>query len=132
MNLLLDTHAFIWAMLDENKLSSLAKYELLNPENTVWVSAISFWEIGMKHSLGKLELFGLLPADLPDIASRKMGMKLIGLDAEVAARFGDIPRLHGDPFDRMLIHQAIRIEAHLVSADRQFSQYGAHGLKLLW
>lgn len=132
MNLLLDTHVFLWAMIDSDKLSALAKYELLNPENTVSVSAISFWEIGMKHSLGKLELSGFSPSELPEIASRKMGIKLVGLDSETAARFGDVPRLHGDPFDRMLIHQAVDMGVHLVSADHQFAQYRPHGLKLLW
>ncbi|MEN8253937.1 MAG: type II toxin-antitoxin system VapC family toxin [Verrucomicrobiota bacterium] len=132
MNLLLDTHVFLWAMMDTEKLSALAKYELQNPENTASISAISFWEIGMKHSLGKLELLGFLPSALPEIASRKMGFKLLGLDVETASRFGDIPKLHGDPFDRMLIHQAVQTGSCLVSADRQFTQYRPHGLKLLW
>jgi len=132
MNLLLDTHVFLWALMDEDKLSVLAKYELLNPRNTILVSAISFWEIGMKHSLGKLELFGFSPSELPEIASRKMGLRPVGLDVGTAARFGDIPRLHGDPFDRMLIHQAVDMGSHLISADRQFAQYKPHGLKLLW
>ena len=132
MNLLLDTHVFLWAMMDTGKLSVLAKYELLNSENTIWVSAISFWEIGMKHSLGKLELSGFSPSELPEIAAKKMGFKLVGLDVGTAARFGEIPRLHGDPFDRMLIHQAVEMGSYLVSADRQFAQYKPHGLKLIW
>ena len=132
MNLLLDTHVFLWAMMDTGKLSALAKYELLNPENTIWVSAISFWEIGMKYSLGKLELVGFLPAELPVIATQKMGFKLVGLAADIAARFGEVPKLHGDPFDRMLIHQSIEMGSYLISADRQFAQYKPYGLKLIW
>lgn len=132
MNLLLDTHVFLWAIMDEGKLSAVAKHELLNPENTVFVSAVSFWEIGIKHSLGKLELSGLLPDELPEIASGRMGAQLVGLDAETASKFGGIPRLHGDPFDRMLVHQAIDQGFLLVSADRKLAQYEPYGLKLVW
>lgn len=132
MNLLFDTHAFLWAMMEHGKLSAMVRKELLDPENVVFVSAVTFWEIGMKHALGKLELDGVAPSELPDIAVRRMGCRLAGLDAETAARFGEIPKLHGDPFDRMLILQAVSMGYHLVSADRQFVKYLPHGLKLLW
>lgn len=132
MKLLLDTHAFLWAMMEPGKLSDLVRQELLDPENVVFVSAVTFWEIGMKHTLGKLDLDGVTPPELPDIAVHRMGFQLAGLDAETAARFGEIPKLHGDPFDRMLIHQAVSTGYHLVSADRQFTQYLSCGLKLLW
>lgn len=132
MNLLLDTHAFLWAMMESGRLSTTVRQALLDPENTVWVSAVTFWEIGMKHALGKLELNGVTPPELPDIALNRMGFQLVGLDPETAARFGEIPKLHGDPFDRMLIRQAILLGYHVVSADRQFVQYLPHGLKVLW
>lgn len=132
MNLLLDTHAFLWAMMEPGRLSDSVRRELLDPENTVWVSAVSFWEISMKHALGKLELQGVSPSELPDIAVRRMGFQLAELDAETASRFGSISKLHGDPFDRMLIVQAVLTGYHLISADGQFAQYCSLGLKLLW
>ncbi len=132
MNLLLDTYAFLWSMMAQDKLSIAARQELLNPENTVFVSAVTFWEIGMKHALGKLDLNGVTPSVLPDIAASRMGFQLVDLDAGTASRFGAISRLHGDPFDRMLIHQATKGDFCLVSADRQFVPYSSCGLKLLW
>ena len=67
-----------------------------------------------------------------EVARREMGFSFVPLLPEVAVRLGDIPRLHGDPFDRMLIHQAIAGDYVLVSCDRLFCQYEEYGLKLLW
>ncbi len=132
MKLLLDTHVFIWALMDTSRLSAVVKYQLQEPENEVFVSAISFWEIAIKFSLGKLELDGLLPSELAGIAEQEMGFNLLDLDALSAADSGTIPLLHKDPFDRMLIYQAIRSGCHMVSIDKKFTGYEPHGLKLLW
>ncbi len=132
MKLLLDTHVFIWALMDTSRLSAVVKYQMQESENEVLVSAVSFWEIAIKHSLGKLELNGLLPSEMAGIAEREMGLNLLGLDAFSAADSGTIPLLHKDPFDRMLIYQAIHSGYCMVSADKRFSEYQAHGLKLLW
>ena len=132
MRLLLDTHAFIWALAEPSKLSLLARQALLNPANECFVSAVSLWEISMKHSSGKLDLEGESPEALMGIAQMKMGFTFLSLDPEVAATLGHVPRLHGDPFDRMLIHQAISGGFYLVSADRKFKEYKSYGLKLVW
>ncbi len=132
MRLLLDTHAFIWAMAEPAKLSLAARQAMLNPANECFVSAVSLWEISMKHSSGKLDLEGEDPEALMGIAQMKMGFTVVPLDPEVAATLGLVPRLHGDPFDRMLIHQSIVGGFSLVSADRQFKEYKPYGLKLLW
>lgn len=132
MNCLLDTHAFLWAALDPKKLSRRAHAALVDSENTIVVSAVSFWEISLKCSLGKLELKGVSPEELPDIAVR-MGFDVIPMDAEDAGSFHRLPRLgHKDPFDRMLVHQAIRLRHVLISADPDLAQYAPQGLRLLW
>lgn len=132
MKLLVDTHVFLWALMDTARLSPLAKYQLEEPGNEVFVSAISFWEIAIKYSLGKLELNGLLPVELSEIAEQKMGFGLLGLDAHSAADSASIPSLHKDPFDRMLIYQAVHSGCHMVSVDSKFTEYEPYGLKLIW
>lgn len=132
MKILLDTHAFLWMLMDSRKLSPDVVDALTSSNNQVYVSAVSFWEISLKHSAGKLDLADKVPSDLLDAAKYQMGLHLLDLSPEVASAMGRIPRLHGDPFDRMLMHQAIQGGFCLVSADRQFALYSSCGLKLLW
>jgi PIN domain nuclease of toxin-antitoxin system len=131
MNLLLDTHALIWALMDTAKLSAKAKVSILDSENECYVSAISFWEILLKHSLGKLDLNGIDPESLIEKVDL-MGMQLLDLSPSVAAGSHQVPRLHGDPFDRMLVHQAISGSYHLISADKALKAYEENGLQLIW
>lgn len=132
MKLLLDTHAFIWAVMDTAKLTPTVKFHLLKQGNEVYVSAVSLWEIAIKHALGKLDLNGVHPMELAGYATDKVGFELLDLNAELAAGYGRIPAKHPDPFDRMLIHQAISLDLHVVSADKRFPLYEEHGLKLIW
>lgn len=128
----LDTHALIWAAISPNRLSSKARRLISDPSNAVAVSAISFWEISLKHALGKLALTGCTPEDLPP-AAQQMGFDLLPLDAETSASFHRLPRLgHKDPFDRMLIWQCIRQDAVLVSKDSALKEYASLGLKSVW
>ena len=132
MNLLLDTHVFIWALMDTEKLSPTAKFHILEPENLVYVSAVSLWEIAIKHTLGKLDLKGISPTELVNYATKEVGFNLLDLSSHLAADYGNVPALHPDPFDRMLIHQAISTDFQIISADRQFKAYKDHGLSLIW
>ena len=132
MKILLDTHAFLWMLMDSRKLSLAAVEALESPSNDGYVSAATFWEISLKHSVGKLDLDTKVPADLVVAAKEELGLSLLPISPEQASTMGNIPRLHGDPFDRMLIHQAIDGRFHLVSADRAFSKYEPYGLKRLW
>ena len=101
------------------------------PGNRIFVSAITFWEIALKFSLKKLELKGITPGDLPEFAN-KMNYEFISLSAGDAASFYHLPRIsHKDPFDRMLIWQAIRGKMVLVSKDSKISAYEDYGLKIL-
>jgi PIN domain nuclease of toxin-antitoxin system len=131
VNYLLDTHRFLWSLFAPQKLSRSAKQAIMNPVNSVAVSNVSFWEIGLKAGLGKLNLEDVIPEDLPE-AARSMGLDLLSLDAETAAGAGRVQRERNkDPFDRMLIWQAIRHNLVLVSHDREIARYAALGLKCL-
>ena len=68
MKYLLDTHSFLWALFDDEKLSEKAKETIRNPENEIYVSVITYWEITLKYSISKLELQGISPEELPDKA----------------------------------------------------------------
>ena len=133
MKCLLDTHAFIWALISPERLSASARTDITSPDNPVFVSAISFWEIALKHRLGKLNLQGVTPDALPDAALRQ-GFELLPLDARLAAGFSALPDIpnHRDPFDRMLIWQAVSMGYTLVSCDRKIETDALPGLKVLW
>ena len=105
---------------------------MVDPDQTLFISAVSFWEISMKFSLGRLELTHCSPDDLPAIA-KQMGIEQLVLDNDLAARFHRLPRLiHKDPFDRMILWQAIEKKLCLISKDRQFDHYKQYGLRVLW
>lgn len=132
MNYLLDTHAFLWAAFAPKKLSRAVHAALVDPGNTIFVSSVTFWEIALKFALGKIELKGVSPEDLPDTA-QSMGFDLVPLEAEEAAAFHRLPRqAHKDPFDRMLVYQAIRRHNILISSDPDLAQYAPQGLRLFW
>jgi PIN domain nuclease of toxin-antitoxin system len=127
MNYLLDTHTFLWAAFSPRKLSRRAREAIVDPDNEILVSVVTFWEISLKFGLGKIELEGIAPEDLPDVA-RRMGCEVLEL-----ASFHKLPRAgHKDPFDRMLVYQAIRRHKRLISRDAALAVYAPQGLELLW
>jgi PIN domain nuclease of toxin-antitoxin system len=132
MSYLLDTHTFLWVLFDDDKLSDKAKYILSDADNEVYVSLISYWEISLKYSIGKLELRGIRPDELPQKAGE---IEVISLDIsqEDMASFYKLPRTeHKDPFDRLIIWQAIRRNLVLISKDKKFDDYQDFGLRTLW
>ncbi len=132
MNCLLDTHAFLWAAFSPDKLSAKAREAICSAENQVCISSVSFWEISLKYTLGKIELSNCSPADMPDIATQ-MGIEIIQLGATETASFYQLPKVaHKDPFDRMIIWQAIQQQRILVSKDANFPEYRQFGLKVFW
>ena len=132
MKLLLDTHTFLWAAFSPRKLSARARSALIDQENEVAVSSLSFWEISLKFSLGRIALEGCTPEELPTVAVQ-MQFEILQADVNDMASFHALPRTaHKDPFDRMIIWQAIRLGRTLVSKDGQFVAYQDHGLKVLW
>jgi PIN domain nuclease of toxin-antitoxin system len=132
MNYLLDTHTFLWLLFDAAKLSTTAQAILTNVEHTLSVSTVTYWEISLKHALGKLELQGITPDQLPACA-HKLLLQALPITEEDAATFYQLPRVaHKDPFDRLLIWQAIRHELTLISKDQQLLQYAGMGLHFVW
>jgi PIN domain nuclease of toxin-antitoxin system len=131
MNYLLDTHYMLWAIADSSKISKKIKDILRDPDKPVLVSAISFWEVSLKVGLGKLEIRGFFPEDLPEICSQ-IGFEIIELAARDSSSYHHLKAVHHkDTFDRMLIWQAISNDYTLISADMQVSKYRSEGLKLL-
>lgn len=89
MKYLLDTHAFLWTASQSNLLPDKIAQIIRNPENGVFVSAVTFWEIAIKSRIGKLDLDGLMPENLPAIAE-EMELQLIGLTPEEAITYGNL------------------------------------------
>lgn len=132
MEYLLDTHSFLWSVFQPDKLGEGARSILTNSQSNVSVSSISFWEISLKTSLGKLELIKCSPEELPELA-KQMRLDIIELDANDAASFHQLPKkAHKDPFDRMIIWQAIIRDWTLISKDCEFGTYTELGLKTIW
>ena len=132
MTCLLDTHAFLWAAFAPNKLSARARKEIRCAENQVCLSTVSFWEISLKFAMGKIELEDCQPDDMPSIAEQ-MHIEVIQPTTQETASFHRLPKLqHKDPFDRMIIWQAIQQPLVLISKDDDFQECGKFGLKVIW
>ncbi len=123
MSYLLDTHSLIWSVLKPSKLSPKVKAILQDREQEVLVSVVSFWEISLKYALGKLLLEGLAPEDFVS-AITNIGFRIIELDAQVTSTFYQLSAVyHRDPFDRMLIWQAMQSDYTLISKDELVQKY---------
>ena len=123
MRLLLDTHAFLWWLAGNTRLSMSARRAVEDPDNDVIVSAASAWEIATKHRIGKLSEAAVVAQDVAG-AIASQGFEELPITVEDAERAGGLPGPHGDPFDRMLIAQAVARGLVLVSIDRVFDKYG--------
>lgn len=128
MRLLLDTHALIWWLAADNALSSTARSAIADPANDIFVSAASAWEIATKHRIGKLPQAALLAADVAGFVSAE-GFNELPVSIRHGQLAGDLPRIHKDPFDRMLIAQAVTADMTIVSNETLF---GAYGVARLW
>lgn len=121
MNLLLDTHIALWAITDDPRLSNEAREILLAPRSNVWVSAVNIWEIAIKHSLGR----ETMPISGKEALKffRNAGYQLLVVEPEHAAVVGDLENHHQDPFDRLLIAQALVEPMRLLTHDALVSRY---------
>lgn len=119
MRLLLDTQVFLWAMANDDRLLPQAR-ELLEEADEVHVSAASIWEIAIKARLGKLK------ADTDRLVemSEQAGFVELPVTSRHAARVARLPDHHTDPFDRLLVAQAMTEPLLLVTVDRQLAAYG--------
>jgi PIN domain nuclease of toxin-antitoxin system len=130
---LLDTHAFIWATLETKKLSKNIRSVIANKENEICVSTVSFWEISLKTRIGKFSFENINIKDFPKYA-KKMDFTIIDLQENETITFHELSlkENHKDPFDRMLLWQAITKNMVMISKDGLFEQYKEDGLKIIW
>jgi PIN domain nuclease of toxin-antitoxin system len=130
---LLDTHTLIWAIVDKNKLSESVLKILQDNGNQVFVSAVSFWEVAIKHGKGKLDLENFKIQNIPDYC-RRLNIEQIPLMSEDAINYSNLPlsENHKDPFDRMLVCQCIRGNYTLISKDNKMKFYESNGLEYIW
>lgn len=127
MRLLLDTHAFFWWFSGSSRLSRLARQAIEDDDNEVMVSAASAWEIATKYRIGKLPNAEALALDISG-AIAGQNFEELPITVEHAVRAGSLPGPHRDPFDRMLIAQALSDNLVLVSIEPLFDSYGVRRL----
>lgn len=123
MKLLLDTHAFLWAIADDPRLSPRAREAFLDPDNLLFLSMASAWEIAIKISLGKLHIAGRWN----DVVQREMsanGIAWLPIEYEHCVKVAALPFHHRDPFDRLIGAQAQSEHMAIVSRDLSFESYG--------
>lgn len=127
MQALLDTHALLWWLSDDARLTNSAREIIAEGRNVLFVSAASGWEIATKVRLGKLPSAADLVADFPGRIDRE-GFQILAITGEHAVRAGLLAGAHKDPFDRMLIAQAQAENMPIVSNERLFDTYGVRRL----
>ena len=128
MNLLLDTHTFVWWRDSPEKLSVDARAAISLTENEVFLSVVVIWEIQIKLAIRKIELKSKL-GEAIDAERKANGFRILQVTLEHALQIDKLPMAHKDPFDRMLIAQAMVDGMTLVSKDSHFLDYG---VDLLW
>ncbi len=121
MNLLLDTHVALWAITDSPRLSDSARELIGSDKANIWISAASVWEIAIKHSLQR----GDMPVSGAQALGhfREAGYRLLPIEPEHAAAIETLPAHHADPFDRLLIAQALHEPMRLLTHDRTVASY---------
>jgi PIN domain nuclease of toxin-antitoxin system len=128
MKILMDTCTFLWIACDSPRLSKTAAAVFLDRNNERYLSTASAWEIGIKHAAGRLPL-----PQKPDIFVPKVrnasGIESLEIDEESALHAGRLPGLHSDPFDRMLVAQAIVHGMTILTPDQEIEQYA---VRVLW
>ncbi len=125
MRILLDTHALLWALATPDKLPAAVRGAVQTAQNDVFASVASAWEIAIKVALRRLEF------DVPSMENTlaASGIQTLGISLQHTARVAELPPHHGDPFDRMLVAQALCESMTLVSRDRQLERYG---VRMFW
>ena len=132
MSYLLDSHAFIWTLSAPEKIPARVRNVIEDPKNEVFVSSVSLWEIAIKVRSKRLAPIGGSASGMIE-AAESMGFLTISHTPVEAATHGDLTEeTHFDPFDRMLIWQAISRGLTLISSDAQFKRFVPDGLRLLW
>ncbi|MCF2488945.1 type II toxin-antitoxin system VapC family toxin [Dyadobacter sp. CY347] len=132
MTYLLDTHILLWAFFETEKLTDRVREIVSRTDNKILVSSVSFWEISIKVNTGKLRIGDTSPSLMPEICERA-GFDILNLNAKETSSFHQlIASYHKDPFDRMLIWQALCHKYTLISDDENIRKYALDGLKIIW
>lgn len=126
MNILIDTHIFLWLLNDPSKINTQYLKHLKNTKNAIYMSSMSMVELIIKSSIGKLQI----EFDIEQEANA-MDIEVVSFDAQDALQLSKLPLHHKDPFDRMIIAQTMRKNYVLMSDDAKFGQYTTDGLNLL-
>ena len=121
MNLLLDTHVALWAITDSPRLTPRARELITSPRSSIWISAATIWEITIKHGLHR----GDMPVSGQDALRyfRESGYRLLAIEPEHAAAIAELAPHHQDPFDRMLVAQALTEPMRLLTHDAVVARY---------
>ena len=119
MRLLLDTHLLLWWLANSRAIGKEAKALIADPDNTIFVSTVSLWEIWLKYSVGKLRV----PPNFEDRIAKE-SFEILPLSVAHARGVRDLPWLHRDPFDRMLVAQAKHEKLIFITADEKIGEYG--------
>lgn len=128
MRILLDTHVWLWSLTEPERLNEEARRALTDPTNDVYLSAASAWEIAIKYAIGKLPLPDPPARYVPD-RMRAQRIAPLAVSQTHALAVSDLPPHHSDPFDRLLISQAVTEGFELMTADVRLEPYGA---RLFW
>ena len=128
MRLLLDTHAFLWWIFDDPRLSSTARTLIADPSAEILFSVVSAWEIAIKYASGRLPLPQRPELFVPYVRNASE-IESLEIDEESAFLAGKLPRFHPDPFDRMLIAQAIVQGMTILTPDPEIGKYS---VRVLW
>lgn len=128
MNLLLDTHIALWAITDSPRLSVAARELIELPQTTVWVSAASVWEIAIKHALGR----GDMPVSSQEAVRyfRESGYRFLAIGIEHTLAVEGLAAHHQDPFDRILVAQALIEPMRLMTHDPLVAKYSDTVIKV--
>jgi PIN domain nuclease of toxin-antitoxin system len=118
MKIIIDTHIFLWAISNPTKLDKKHKQKIETPTNIIYVSSVSITELMIKSSIGKLDV-NFDPIEI----AKKSGFELLDFSAEDALALKDLPFHHKDPFDRMLISQALNRKYALMTDDAKMAKY---------
>lgn len=132
MKYLIDSHILLWTLFKPSKLSAQVHEVLNDATNTIYVSSVSYFELSLKYSLGKLDLEKHKPEDLL-LEANKLGFINLDLSAKDAVSLYLLEfKNHKDPFDKMLFWQAIKNKLKFISRDSKAASYKQQGLEVIW
>jgi PIN domain nuclease of toxin-antitoxin system len=125
---LVDTHTFLWELLSDHRSSRRAIEVMADPNNELYFSLVSLWEIAIKIKTGKLNAIGSSVSYIRD-EMKAYGLKLLPIQYDHILQLENLPRFHGDPFDGLLIAQALHEGLPILTDDAKFREYG---VQVIW